>query len=145
MEGDDEVDEACKQAFGNDCMFLDKLREIIKPRGLRTQLATDQMVCQNSVNLGIPIARVRKQNPRARPIYPISGRIHIVIDFRLMKIAYWVYRNFLSACLCVKGSTECRGAYVYSVRMKPNNAVPRFAAQLFGKTSGRHKNTAPIR
>lgn len=37
-------------------------------------------------DLGIPIARVRKQNPKARPIYPMRGRIHIVTQSYLFQL-----------------------------------------------------------
>lgn len=82
-------------------MFLNQFGEVVESRSYLSYQSNFLQVLKMT---RIPMARVRKPNPRAMPIYPISGRIHILLKESVMRIACsWVfevrYRVFKGAVL----------------------------------------------
>ena len=69
------------------------------------------------------MARVRKPNPRPKPIYPTSGRIHILVEWRTMMLAYLSERSGLSQV-------------VHMGKTKGVERVPRFGSADSRKEKG---------
>lgn len=65
MGTNDEVYKARQKSFCKDCMLFDEFRQIIESRGFNAISATTYHA---GARANIPMARVRKPNPRPMPM-----------------------------------------------------------------------------